>query len=322
MSAAVAATFAVANRLEGAPVAYLEPEARPSLAEARAWCKDLAESHYENFHVATFFLPAKLRPHFHAVYAYCRVSDDLGDEVADRETALRLLNAWGEMLDECYDAPQLSKHPVFVALRESIVACDLPREPFANLLRAFRADQTKTRFASLAEDVEYSQDSANPVGQLVLFVCGYRDPAMHALSDKTCTALQLANFWQDVGEDLHERDRIYLPQDRMAKYGVTEADLRAGKVDGNYCRIVRELCEETRALLLEGAPLIDMVDAELSDTLRLFTQGGLAILDAIHAIHYDTLNKRPEVSKGAKMRLLAGVALGKMGIHRGSRGLR
>jgi squalene synthase HpnC len=318
----VSASVVLGNRLEGAPAAYLEPETRPSLAEARAWCKALAESHYENFHVATYFLPAKLRPHFHAVYAYCRVSDDLGDEVADRDTALRLLNAWDAMLNECYDAPEQSRHPVFVALRESIVACDLPREPFANLLRAFRADQTKTRFETLAEDLEYSRDSANPVGQLVLYVCGYRDLELHALSDKTCTALQLANFWQDVGEDFQERDRIYLPQDRMRRYDVTEEDLRNGNSTGNYCSMVRELCDETRAMLLEGAALIDHVDNDLSDTLRLFTQGGLAILDAIREIGYDTLNQRPEVSKAAKLRLLAGAALGKVGIHRGSRGLR
>ena len=309
------------NALAGAPAAYLVPDQRPTLAEAQAWCKALANSHYENFHVATYFLPSKLRPHFHAVYAYCRVSDDLGDEVADRDTALRLLNTWDAMLTECYEAPGRSRHPVFVALRESIVACDLPREPFADLLRAFRADQTKTRFATLAEDIEYSRDSANPVGALVLYVCGYRDPALHALSDKTCTALQLANFWQDVGEDLRERDRIYLPQDRMEKRGLTELDLRNGNGGGDYRGMLRELCEETRAMLLEGAPLIDRVDAELSDTLRLFTQGGLAILDAIRAINYDTLNKRPEVSKAAKFRLLAGAALGKFGVHRGSRGL-
>jgi squalene synthase HpnC len=318
----VSSTAALQNRLAGGPAAYLEPETRPTLAEAQAWCKALAESHYENFHVATYFLPAKLRPHFHAVYAYCRVSDDLGDEVADRDTALRLLNTWGNMLDECYDAPGQSRHPVFVALRESIVACDLPKQPFANLLRAFRDDQTKTRFATLGEDIDYSVYSANPVGSLVLYVCGYRDPAMHALSDKTCTALQLANFWQDVGEDFKERDRIYVPQDRMAAHGVTEADLGAGNANDAYRKMVRELCVETRTMLLDGAKLIDLVDAELSDTLRLFTQGGLAILDAIHAIDYNTLTQRPEVSKGAKMKLLAGAALGKIGIHRGSRGLR
>lgn len=311
-----------AQRLEGAPAELLEPSVRPTLAEAQAWCKELAESHYENFHVATYFLPKQLRPHFHAVYAYCRVSDDLGDEVADRTTATRLLTTWGEMLDECYDEPQRSRHPVFIALRESIVACDLPRKPFHDLLRAFKDDQVKTRFATLAEDVEYSRYSANPVGSLVLYTCGYRDPALHALSDRTCTALQLANFWQDVCEDLRERDRIYLPQDRMAKYNVTEADLLSGRESDGYRNMVRELVDETRAMLLKGAPLIDHVDRELAATLRLFTQGGLAILTAIEAIDYSTLSRRPEVSKGAKLRLLLGAGLGKLGLQRGSKGLR
>jgi squalene synthase HpnC len=310
------------QRLEGAPAEFLEPAARPALAEAQAWCKALANSHYENFHVATYFLPAKLRPHFHAVYAYCRVSDDLGDEVPERATAMRLLDTWGAMLNECYDAPEQSRHPVFVALRPSIVACDLPRKPFLDLLSAFQADQMKTRFATLEEDNDYSRDSANPVGSLVLYLCGYRDPAMHALSDKTCTALQLANFWQDVGEDLRERDRVYLPQDRLAKYGLDDAFLKRGIENDAYRAMVRELCVETRAMLLEGAPLIDMVDRELAATLRLFTQGGLAILDAIAVIDYNTLSRRIEVSKSAKIKLLAGAALSKLGVHRGSRGLR
>lgn len=310
------------QRLEGAPAAYLEPEVRPTLAAARAYCKALAESHYENFHVATLFLPAKLRPHFHAIYAYCRISDDLGDEVADADTALRLLTSWGAMLDEAYDAPDQSRHPVFVALRESIVACDLPREPFLHLLRAFRADQTKTRFASLAELEAYSCDSANPVGSLVLYTCGYRDAALHALSDKTCTALQLANFWQDVGEDLTQRNRIYVPQDRMQQHGVTEADLRSSVETDAYRSMMQTLVQETRTMLLQGALLIDRVDRDLAGTLRLFTQGGLAILRSIEAIGFNTLSRRPVVSKGAKLQLLAGAAAGKLGLHRGSRGLR
>jgi squalene synthase HpnC len=300
----------------------LEPAARPKFAEAQAWCKALAESHYENFHVATYFLPKQLRPHFHALYAYCRVSDDLGDEVADGDTATRLLNTWSDLLDECFDRPELSRHPVFVALHPTIVACDLPRQPFHDLLHAFKEDQVKTRFADLAELQEYSRYSANPVGSLVLYTCGYRDPALHALSDKTCTALQLANFWQDVAEDLQERDRIYLPQDRMEKHGVTESDLLSGRESDGYRTLVRELVAETRAMLLEGAPLIDGVDSELAATLRLFTQGGLAILDAIEAIGCSTLSRRPEVSKGAKLRLLLGAGLGKFGLQRGSKGLR
>ena len=312
---------ATAQRLEGAPVAYLEPAVRPTPSEATAWCKALAESHYENFHVATWFLPGRLRPHFHAIYAYCRVSDDLGDEVADRSTALRLLNTWEAMLDECYETPGLSRHPVFVALHASLVACRLPRQPFSDLLCAFRDDQTKTRFLNLHEVEDYSRYSANPVGSLVLYACGYADPELHLLSDRTCTALQLANFWQDVGEDLRERDRVYLPGDRLLHHGLTESDLRSGREDDRYRGLMKELVSHTRSMLLEGAPLIDRVDRELAATLRLFTEGGLAILRAIEQIDYNTLSRRPEVTKGAKLRLLLGAGLGRLGIHRGSRGL-
>ncbi len=312
----------VDNRLAGAPAELLEPAHRPTLDEARAWCKALATSHYENFHVATGLLPKRLRPHFYAVYAYCRVSDDLGDEVADRAVAARLLDTWAGMLNECFDQPALSRHPVFVALRPSIEQCDLPREPFLALVRAFRADQTKTRFATVAELEAYSEDSANPVGRLVLMLSGYRDADLFALSDRTCTGLQLANFWQDVSEDLLQRDRVYLPADRMAAHGVTELTLRAGVATDGYRALVKELVEETRAMLVQGAPLIDRVDRELAGTLRLFTAGGLAILRGIERIGYDTLSRRPEVSRLEKAQLLAGAALGKLGVHRGSQGLR
>ncbi len=310
------------NRLEGAPPELLEPQIRPGLEEARAWCKALAESHYENFHVATALLPKRLRPHFHAVYAYCRVSDDLGDEVADRTVAMRLLVAWRDMLNECFDDPGQSRHPVFVALHESIVAADLPRAPFLALIRAFRNDQTKTRFANLRELEDYSEDSANPVGRLVLLLCGYTDPELHALADRTCTGLQLANFWQDVSEDLQQRDRIYLPADRMAAHGVTEAMLRAGVATDAYRALLRELTGTARTMLLGGAPLIDRVDHELAATLRLFSAGGLAILRSIERIGYDTLTRRPEITKLEKLQLLGGAALGKLGVHRGSQGLR
>ena len=310
------------NRLAGAPPELLEPTVRPSLQEARLWCKQLAESHYENFHVATTLLPRRLRSHFHAVYAYCRVSDDLGDEVADRTLATQLLDTWQKMLVECYEHPERSRHPVYVALRESIVACDLPIEPFLALVRAFRQDQTKTRFASMDELVAYSEDSANPVGRLVLLLSGYRDARLHAISDQTCTGLQLANFWQDVQEDFQQRDRIYLPLDRMLAHGVTEQTLREGKATPEYRALLRELVEDARQRLLRGVPLIDEVDRELAATLRLFSAGGLTILRAIERIDYGTVSQRPEVSKGEKAKLLLEASLGKLGLRRGSRGLR
>ena len=152
MGELVAAERLTGDSLEGAPELLQTPEERPSLAEAKLWCKTLANTHYENFHVATWLLPARVRPHFESVYAYCRVSDDLGDEVESPALALRLLGAWGAMLDECYDRPERSRHPVFIALRETIVACNLPRSLFADLLDAFRQDQVKPNLCDLGRD--------------------------------------------------------------------------------------------------------------------------------------------------------------------------
>jgi squalene synthase HpnC len=293
------------------PVEYRTPAKRPSLEEAKEWCGKLASSHYENFHVATFFLPKRVRPHFESIYAYCRVSDDLGDEVSDPETATALLEAWGAMLDECYDAPQDSRHPVFVALHETIVSTGVPRELFANLLRAFRQDQVKTHYESMAELMEYSQDSANPVGRLVLWVCGYRDESLNLLSDKVCTALQLANFWQDVVED-HQRGRRYLPADQILRFGVTDHQIAARRFTAEFWRLMQSLVERTRAMLREGGAISGLVDKDLAATLDLFCKGGNAILDAIEAQGFDVLRQRPEVSKRKKLRLLAGALGGKL----------
>ena len=296
--------------LAGAPAEYQLPAMRPTLDEAKAWCRKLATTHYENFHVATWFLPKKVRPHFESVYAYCRVSDDLGDEVADASTALRLLDEWGVMLDECYDAPEQSRHPVFVALHETIAACNLPRQLFHDLLTAFKLDQTKTRFESIGELEEYSRNSANPVGRLVLLVSGYREEQIARLSDKICTALQLANFWQDVVEDW-ERGRRYLPGDLMHQFGVRDADVEARSFTPQFRVLMEHLVADTREMLREGGTISKLVDPELATTLNLFRKGGESILDAIAAQGYDTLKQRPQVSKMRKARLLAGAVWSK-----------
>lgn len=293
------------------PAEYRTPATRPSLEEAREWCRKLAASHYENFHVATFFLPRKIRPHFESVYAYCRVSDDLGDEVNDPGTAIFLLDTWGAMLDECYDAPEQSRHPVFVALRETIDVTGVPRELFANLLRAFRQDQVKMHYESIEELMEYSSNSANPVGRLVLWICGYRDESLGLLSDKVCTALQLANFWQDVVED-HERGRRYLPANEMLRFGATDEQIATRQFTAEFWRLMQSLVERTRAMLREGAAISDRVDKDLAVTLHLFCEGGNAILDAIEAQGFNVLRRRPEVSKLKKLRLLAGAFAGKI----------
>ncbi len=299
------------HALLGAPPEYLTPLERPSLAEAQAWCRNLASTHYENFHVATFFLPRRVRPHFESIYAYCRVADDLGDEVADPAVATRLLNTWGEMLVECYDSPESSIHPVFVALSETIRACNPPRELFLDLLHAFRMDQIKTKYESWDELLEYSHYSANPVGRLVLWVCGYRQESLALLSDKVCTALQLANFWQDVVEDA-ERGRRYLPADAMWKFGVEEGQIEGRVFTPEFRAMIEDLVTRTRAMLLQGGAISSQVDKELAVTLDLFRKGGEAILNGIVAENYDVLRGRPVVTKTRKLGLLLEALVGKL----------
>ncbi|HEY0308825.1 MAG TPA: squalene synthase HpnC [Acidobacteriaceae bacterium] len=291
------------DTLTGAPEAYRTPVMRPTLAEARAWCKSLAETHYENFHVATWFLPKRMRPHFQTIYAYCRVSDDLGDEVGDPALSTELLTQWHAMLDECYEAPERSRHPVFVALAETVRTCAIPRDPFANLLIAFMRDQFVIRHATVAELEDYARYSANPVGRMVLYIAGERDPALHELSDKICTGLQLANFWQDVAEDA-AAGRIYLPSEEMRRFGVSEEDVTAKRLTPGYTAMMKSLVEYTRGLFAAGKPLCGRVDGELAATLGLFIAGGEAILDAIAQQEYNTLERRPVLGKATKARLL------------------
>jgi squalene synthase HpnC len=283
------------------PSSYRIPEHTPSLEEAQQYCRELAESHYENFHVASWFLPKRLRPHFHSIYAYCRISDDLGDEVPSQAQALALLDVWQQQLDACYRGE--AKHPVFVALRETIRICDIPKQPFDDLLTAFRQDQTVTRYASMNDLLGYCRNSANPVGQLVLYACGYRDAERFALSDDTCSALQLANFWQDVREDF-ERGRIYIPQDAMAAAGVDEVVIASGVATSAFRTLLGEQIVYTRAMFTRGAKLIGMVDRELAVDLDLFTRGGLEILRAVEARQCDVLSARPTISKPRKAMLL------------------
>jgi squalene synthase HpnC len=305
------------HALLGAPPEYLTPLERPTLVEAQAWCRDLASSHYENFHVATFFLPRKVRPHFESVYAYCRVADDLGDEVADPAVATRLLDTWGAMLNECYDSPERSMHPVFVALHETIRECNPPRQLFLDLVHAFQMDQVKTHYESWEELLEYSHYSANPVGRLVLWVCGYREESLALLSDKVCTALQLANFWQDVVEDA-ERGRRYVPGDAMLRFGVAEGQIEGRVFTPEFRAMIQSLVARTREMLLEGGEISKHVDKELAVTLDLFRKGGEAILNGITKQDFDVLRGRPVVSKTRKAGLLIEALVGKLSAGKAS----
>src|SRR5256885_1265554 len=269
--------------------------------EAQQYTRWLATHHYENFNVASWLLPKELHQHFYNLYAYCRWADDLGDEIPGAGRALELLEWWERELDACYECRP--GHPVFVALRETIIAKDIPRQPLADLLKAFRQDQVVKRYPTWDAVLAYCVYSANPVGRLVLYLCGYRDEERQRLSDATCTALQLANFWQDVARDL-EKGRIYVPLDAAAAHGLSEADLVNRCFDDRYVDLMKDLIARTRALFAEGLPLAKMVDSRLSIDLEMFSRGGLAVLDAIESSGYDTLHHRPSIGKGKQVRLL------------------
>ncbi|HVP42638.1 MAG TPA: squalene synthase HpnC [Terriglobales bacterium] len=291
------------------PPEYAFPEHAPTLAEARAYCERLARTHYENFSVATWFLPRRLWPHFHSIYAYCRIADDLGDEVQDSAQALALLDAWERELDACYDGEP--RHPVFVALRETVRACDIPRHEFSDLLKAFRQDQTVHRYETFEDLLGYCRYSANPVGHLVLYACGYRDQERQLLSDHTCTALQLANFWQDVIVD-YAKDRIYLPLESLRRFGVSEQQIAERRATPQFLELMRFEVGRAREWFARGLPLVKKVDPELAVDIELFSRGGQAILDAIERQGFDVLKQRPVISKPRKLGLVLTAAARKL----------
>jgi squalene synthase HpnC len=316
------------------PPEYAIPEKAPSLLEAHRYCARLAHSHYENFSVVTWFLPKRLHQHFYNVYAYCRISDDLGDEVGNAEQSLALLDAWESELNATYLSlvepepgdvrqdvekqaeavgrnPASPRHHVFIALRETIRECDIPRQPFADLLTAFRQDQTVGRYATFDDVLGYCHYSANPVGRLVLYVCGYRDAERQQFSDYTCTALQLANFWQDVVRDF-AKGRTYLPTEDLAKYGVSETDIAERRATPQFLQMMKFEVARAREWFQKGLPLAGMVDKHLALDIELFSSGGLEILNAIERQGYDVLARRPAISTPRKLWLVARAAAGKL----------
>jgi squalene synthase HpnC/squalene synthase HpnD len=296
------------SAIEKLEIARRLPPEGCSVAEAQAYTRRLARSHYENFSVVSWLLPRRLHQHFYNVYAYCRWSDDIADEIPDRAQSLAALADWEIMLRRCYAGE--SKHPVFIALAPTIRSCDIPVEPFADLLTAFRQDQTVSRYAAWNDVLGYCRYSANPVGRLVLYLCGYRDAARQKPSDATCTALQLANFWQDVGRDL-DKNRIYIPLDLLALHGLSAADIEARRFDDRYAALMKDLIARTRQLFAEGMPLANLLDSDLRVDIELFSRGGIAVLDAIESSGYDTLNSRPSIGRAAKFKLLARALAGR-----------
>jgi squalene synthase HpnC len=276
----------------------------PTLAEARAYCGRLARTHYENFSVASLLLPRRLLPHFHAVYAYCRWADDLADEAGGGPRALELLRWWRDELRRCYEGEP--HHPVMVALRQTVRQFAIPLKPFLDLLFAFEQDQMVKRYQSFEQLLGYCQNSANPVGHLVLYLCESHTPANAAFADQICTALQLANFWQDVSRDL-DIDRVYLPQEDCQRFGYGEADLQARRYTPAFVELLRFEVDRTRDLFYRGIPLLDQMPHAVRPDIELFVRGGLATLRKIERCRYNVWARRPALAKWEKVALVGGL---------------
>jgi squalene synthase HpnC len=267
------------------------------LRAAYARCAAITRSHYENFQVVSWFVPRRLRPGFWAVYAFCRGVDDLGDEYpGDREAAL---DAWEAELRRCWGGRPT--RPEFLALQDAIRRYELPAEPFFRLVEANRRDQRVHRYATFAELRAYTACSADPVGRLVLALWGIRDPGLARLSDETCTALQLTNFWQDMARDAAQ-GRLYVPLEDLARFGLTEDEVLGGRPDRE--RLAALLAfegERTRTLFRRGAALEARVPPRLALQLRLYRLGGTAVLDALERQGWDPFARRPTVGGRQKL---------------------
>lgn len=282
----------------------------PTSEEALAYCRRLTRSHYENFTVAGFFLPKLLHRPFHAVYAYCRWSDDLGDETGGGRRTLELLDWWEGELDACFESGE-ARHPVFVALREIALPYRLEKKPFADLLRAFRQDQVRKRYETFEELLAYCRCSADPVGRIVLRLAegawSGRPASEEQLvwSDSICTGLQLINHWQDVRRDA-EIGRCYIPLETFQRYGLEPGLPPSTETAANkrFRAMIRFLVEDAEQRLRAGRPLISSVPKPLRRDIRLFIEGGLAIAALIRRMGFAVDRQRPVLSKLQKIRLL------------------
>ena len=294
------------------PLEFLQAHGRDfpawDLAESLRYTRSLTRAHYENFSVASRLVPKRLRQDYCNVYAYCRWADDLGDETGDPQLSLDLLQWWRAQLDAMERGE--AHHPVFVGLKETAERHDLPRQDFEDLLRAFEQDQNKLRYASYDELLEYCRYSANPVGRLVLRLNGYRDPELFGLSDSICTALQLANHWQDVARDW-DIGRVYMPEDVMAAHGTGREglaeDMARGHASPQYRETVRDLTDRADRLFTAGLPLADRLSGRLGVEIELFAKAGMAVLDKIRSLGFDTISQRPTMTGRDHAALLAQV---------------
>ena len=285
-------------------------ESAPDSTAAQQYCWKLAHSHYENFSVVSTLLPRDMRQDFCNVYAFCRTADDLGDEVHDQSKSLALLDRFRDETNALFAGTP--KTIIFQALAETVERHHIPIDPFLNLIDAFEQDQRVDRYDTYVDLAHYCTRSANPVGRLVLYLCGYGDATRQQLSDQTCTALQLANFWQDVRRDLVERNRIYLPRETMDRFGLSESSLTSLSSSEAYRECIRFEVERCDQLFMRGEALLPMLSDRVRPQVALFGQGGRAILAAIRKRNFDTLTRRPSLSRWQKGRLILAAMLGRL----------
>lgn len=270
------------------------PTKQVSLPEAQAYCTNLAKTHYENFPVVSWLLPKKLHQNFYNVYAYCRWADDLGDEVEEAERSLELLGWWRSELADCYAGS--ARHPVFVALQQTIEECRIPQQPFEDLISAFEQDQRIPEYDTFDQLRDYCRRSADPVGRLVLYVCGQFSEQNAEWSDSICTGLQLANFWQDVDRD-YDINRVYLPAEDRKQFGYAPEELQSRITNAAFLKLMEFEVNRAREFLIAGLPLVDQLPGRLQVDIELFARGGLKILDRIEGIGYRVWDTRPVVTK-------------------------
>lgn len=275
-----------------------------TVPDSFAFCERLAQSHYENFPVASLLLPRNRRKYVAAIYAFARIADDFADEpgytLAER---LDSLNKWQDHLASCYAGPV--RHPVFVALGETARRFEIPQALFERLLSAFRQDIATNRYKAFDDVRDYCRHSADPVGRIVLLLFNYRDERLMEMSDAVCTALQLTNFWQDLSRDF-SRGRLYIPQNDLDQFGCTENDFLTRKCTTRFQHLMEFEVNRTETFFQEGKPLLQAVSRDLRMELALTWRGGMAILQKIREQRYDVFTHRPVLTAGEKLRLLFG----------------
>jgi squalene synthase HpnC len=272
-----------------------------NLDEAFSYCAAVTQAHYENYPVASFFLPQEKRPYIQAIYAFSRIADDYADEQnISKDERLTKLNDWEEKLRQCYDGN--ADHPVFIALKDTIKKNDIPIDPLKDLLTAFKRDVIQNRFDTFEDLLSYCKCSANPVGRLVLMIFNYRDEKLFELSDCICTALQLTNFWQDVRVD-REKDRLYIPIEDMRKYEYKLQDWNNGVINEGFRKLLRFEVERTREMFYKGAELPSLVAKDLQLELKLIWFGGMEILRMIDKNRCDVINSRPRLEAFSKFQI-------------------